>query len=121
MKTRILGAVALVAVVAASVNALFIVPADLNQGDAQRIMYVHVPSAWLAYLAFIVTAVASGIYLLSKRHSLGWDRLAGASAEVGVLFMGVTLVVNVPQRMLFFRTGEGVLGFPVAVVLSWAS
>ena len=59
-----------------------------------RILYVHVPSAWLAYLAFIVTAVASAIYLFSKRHGLGWDRLAGASAEVGVLFMGITLVVG---------------------------
>ena len=59
-----------------------------------RILYVHVPSAWLAYLAFIVTAVASAIYLFSKQHSLGWDRLAGASAEVGVLFMGITLVVG---------------------------
>ena len=59
-----------------------------------RILYVHVPSAWLAYLAFIVTAVSSAIYLFSKRHALGWDRLAGASAEVGVLFMAITLVVG---------------------------
>ena len=67
-------------------------PADVNQRESVRILYVHVPSAWLAYLAFVVTAVASGIYLFGKRHSLGWDRLAGASAEVGVLFMGITLV-----------------------------
>ena len=38
--------------------------------------------------------MASAIYLFSKRHALGWDRLAGASAEVGVLFMGITLVVG---------------------------
>ena len=50
MKTRILGFVGLVAVIGAASFALFVVPADLNQGDAQRIMYVHVPSAWLAYL-----------------------------------------------------------------------
>ena len=59
-----------------------------------RILYVHVPSAWLAYLAFVVTAISSAIYLFSKRHSLGWDRLAGASAEVGVLFMGITLATG---------------------------
>ena len=47
MKTRILGYVAVAAVIGAAINGLFIVPADLNQGDAQRIMYVHVPSACL--------------------------------------------------------------------------
>ena len=67
-------------------------PADVDQAESVRILYVHVPSAWLAYLAFIVTAVASAVYLFCKRHALGWDRLAGASAEVGVLFMGITLV-----------------------------
>jgi heme exporter protein C len=46
----------------------------------------------VAYLAFITTAVASASYLLSKRRSLGFDRVAGASAEVGVVFMGITLV-----------------------------
>ena len=58
----------------------------------------------MAYLAFIVTAVASAIYLFCKRHSLGWDRLAGASAEVGVLFMGITLVTG----MLWGRLTWGV-------------
>jgi heme exporter protein C len=84
VKTRILGAVALVAVVAASVNALFIVPADLNQGDAQRIMYVHVPSAWLAYLSFGVTALA-GVGYLWKRD-LRIDHVAVSAAEIGVMF-----------------------------------
>lgn len=84
MKTRILGVVALLAVAAASVNALFLVPADLNQGEAQRIMYVHVPSAWLAYLSFGVTALA-GIGYLWKRD-LRHDAVAVAAAEIGVMF-----------------------------------
>ena len=58
MKTRILGWAALVAVAIAVLVALFVAPADLNQGDAQRIMYPHVASAWLAYLSFGVTAVS---------------------------------------------------------------
>jgi heme exporter protein C len=89
MKTRILGGVALVAVVAASVYALFGVPADLNQGDAQRVMYVHVPSAWLAYLSFGVTALA-GLGWLWKRD-LRFDWLAVAGAEIGVMFTAFTL------------------------------
>ena len=69
-------------------------PADQNQGDSVRIMYVHVPTAWIAYLAFVVTAAASGLYLFRRAHSLTWDRIAGASAEIGVLFMGITLVTG---------------------------
>jgi heme exporter protein C len=76
--------VALVAVAAASVNALFLVPADAVQGDAQRIMYVHVPSAWLGYLSFGVTALA-GIGYLWKRD-LRLDAIAVAGAEIGVMF-----------------------------------
>ncbi len=69
-----------------------VVPPDAVQGDLQRIMYVHVPSAWLAYLSFTVTLVASVAYL--RVHSLRWDRLAGASAEVGVVFTGLALITG---------------------------
>ena len=84
MATRVLGGVALMAVVAASIFALFIVPADVNQGDAQRIMYVHVPSAWLGYLSFGVTALAGIGYLW--RRDLRFDAVALAGAEIGVMF-----------------------------------
>lgn len=102
--TRLLGAAALVGIAWLVAFGLGFSPADVNQRESVRILYVHVPSAWLAYLAFIVTAVASGIHLFSKRHALGWDRLAGASAEVGVLFMGITLVTG----MLWGRLTWGV-------------
>lgn len=71
---------------------LFLSPNDRVQKTGVRILYIHVPSAWLAYLAFGVTGVASAAYLWKRTRSLLWDRLAGASAEVGVLFMGITLV-----------------------------
>ncbi|MFM8267575.1 MAG: cytochrome c biogenesis protein CcsA [Ilumatobacteraceae bacterium] len=71
---------------------LVLSPDDAVQRTGVRILYVHVPSAWLAYLAFIVTAIASAAYLVRRTRSLVWDRIAGASAEVGVLFMGITLV-----------------------------
>jgi heme exporter protein C len=65
------------------------VPADRLQGDAQRIMYVHVPAAWLAYLAFFVTFVGSVGYLL--RRDLRFDRLAASSAELGLLLTGAAI------------------------------
>jgi heme exporter protein C len=68
---------------------LFGVPADAAQGDVQRIMYVHVPSAWLAYLAFFVTLVGGLLYL--RRDDLRYDRLAAASAEIGLLFTGLAI------------------------------
>ena len=44
-------------------------------------MYLHVPAAWLAYLAFTVTAIASVLWLVPRTRSATWDLLAGASAE----------------------------------------
>jgi heme exporter protein C len=65
---------------------------DAVQGELSRIMYVHVPSAWLAYLAFGVTLVASGMYLWKK--NLKWDRRAVASAEIGVVFTGLAIALG---------------------------
>lgn len=84
MKTRILGVAALVAVACTTAAALFVVPADLNQGDAQRIFYIHPAAAWLAYLSFGVTALA-GIGWLWRRD-LRFDAVAVSSAEIGVMF-----------------------------------
>lgn len=71
---------------------LFGVPADAAQGDVQRIMYVHVPSAWLAYLAFLVTLAGGLLYL--RRRDLGFDRVAVASAEIGLVLTGITIVTG---------------------------
>jgi len=90
--TRGLGIAALVGIGWLVVFGMFISPNDRVQKKGVRIMYIHVPSAWLAYLAFIVTGIASAAYLFKRTRSLTWDRIAGASAEVGVLFMGITLV-----------------------------
>jgi heme exporter protein C len=69
-----------------------LVPQDAVQGQLSRILYVHVPGAWLAYLAFGVTMAASAMYLW--RSTLVWDRLAASSAEIGVYFTGLTLVLG---------------------------
>jgi heme exporter protein C len=88
------GIAALVALGVLGILGLDVAPPDAVQGDAQRLMYLHVPTAWLAYLAFGVTALASALYLWPRTRSAVWDRLAGASAELGVLFTGLTLIVG---------------------------
>ncbi|MHB8960883.1 MAG: cytochrome c biogenesis protein CcsA [Candidatus Limnocylindrales bacterium] len=75
--------------VAVVVTGLVVVPPDASQGDVQRLMYVHVPSAWVGYLAFFVVFVSSAGYLWRRDPRL--DRLAAASAEVGVLFTGLAI------------------------------
>jgi heme exporter protein C len=92
--TTALGVGTLVSLIVLVVLGLFVAPPDDVQSDAQRLMYVHVPAAWLAYLAFGVTALASALYLWPRTRSLVWDRLAGASAELGVVFTGLTLVLG---------------------------
>ncbi|GAB3137610.1 cytochrome c biogenesis protein CcsA [Micromonospora sonneratiae] len=77
---------------AALTTGLLIAPADRVQGDAQRLMYLHVPAAWTAFLAFAVVLLASGAYLIWR--DLRWDRCARAAAEIGVVLTALTIVLG---------------------------
>ena len=92
--TRWLGVATLLAMALLTVFGLLVSPPDVVQGESVRILYVHVGTVWVAYLAFIVTAVSSAAYLWRRTRSLTWDRIAGASAEIGVLFMAITLLTG---------------------------
>lgn len=92
--TRRLGVVAIALLVTLAFFGLWFSPEDINQGSTVRIMYVHVPTIWVAYMAFVLTAVCSATYLSGRNRSLGWDRVAGASAEIGVLFVALSLVTG---------------------------
>ena len=72
--------------------ALIFAPSERVQAEVYRLLFVHVPSAWLAFLAFGVVAIASALYLI--RGSSRWDHLAAASAEVGVMFTTLTLATG---------------------------
>lgn len=72
--------------------ALLIAPPDAVQGQAQRLMYLHVPAAWCAYLCFIVVLAASLWQLVRGRdRSWAWAR---AGAEVGVALTVLTLITG---------------------------
>ncbi|MFV1986378.1 MAG: cytochrome c biogenesis protein CcsA [Gemmatimonadota bacterium] len=89
---RILGAVSLVGVAACTVAGLFLVPSDRLQGQVQRLLYIHVPIAWVAMLAFFFVFLMSLLYLVQRK--LKWDLLAVAGVEVGVLATGLTLLLG---------------------------
>ena len=86
------GALALVAVVAAQARGVLTSPPDRDMGDLQKIMYVHVPAAWNAFMAFFVVAIASLMYLWKGQEK--HDLVAASAAEVGTLFTGLTLVLG---------------------------
>lgn len=66
------------------------VPTDINQGVVQRILYIHVPVAWVSMVAIVGVAGASVLYLITKKET--WDRLSVSMAEVGVMFGALMLI-----------------------------
>jgi len=83
---------AALAVVAAYTRAIWFTPPERIQGYAQKILYVHAPAAWVAFLAFGLTALAGAGWLFLKDERL--DRFAESSAEVGVVFTTAVLVTG---------------------------
>jgi len=89
---RMLGWLALPAVVFALYMALVWAPEERTLGIVQRIFYFHVGSAWNAYLAFFIVFVTSIAYLVRRREAL--DAMAVSAAEVGIMFTVLTLVTG---------------------------
>ena len=89
---RLFGVTTLVGLAAGLVMGFVVAPREATQGNVQRIMYLHVPSVWVAYLAFGVVLAASIVYLVRRLEAA--DRLAHASAEVGVIFTGLTIATG---------------------------
>lgn len=73
-------------------TALITSPADFKQGESVRIMYIHVPSAWMALLTYTIIAVASGVSII-WRHPLA-DLAAKSAAPVGLAFTGLALITG---------------------------
>lgn len=87
-----LSLVAFAVVAAAYARAVWFTPPEMIQGYAQKILYVHAPAAWVAFLSFGLTALAGAFWLFLKDARL--DRFAEASAEVGLVFMTAVLVTG---------------------------
>lgn len=88
----LLGGLAFVGFMIAIPMAFLYAPEDAVQGPAQRIFYFHVPIAWIGMLAFVVMTVASIGYLWKRDER--WDWAARASAEIGTVFITLTLITG---------------------------
>jgi len=92
MKPTPLSIAAAIGLVVTYIRAIFFTPTEAIQGPAQKIFYVHAPSAWVAFLAFGLVGLTSVLYLWLREARL--DRVAEASAEVGVVFTTVVLITG---------------------------
>ena len=92
MKPTPLTIAAVIAIALTYIRAIFFTPLEALQGPAQKILYVHAPAAWVAFMAFGLVAIASILYLWLREDRL--DRIAESSAEVGVVFTTVVLTTG---------------------------
>ena len=67
-------------------------PTEKTMGDIQRIFYIHLPSAFISFLAFFVVFLMSLLYLLTRKPH--WDWAAVSAAEVGVISCAVVLTTG---------------------------
>lgn len=79
-----------IAMIAALYTALLYAPTEVVMGHIQRIFYFHMGSVWVATVAFTMVFIASIAYLVTGRRK--WDILSLASAELGVLFITLTII-----------------------------
>lgn len=86
---RLFGVFTLLFFLASQAIAVINSPADRDMGHLQKIMYVHVPSAWLAFAAFGLVLIASLLYIWKR--DLKFDLFAASAAEIGTLFTALTI------------------------------
>ncbi|MEN3044073.1 MAG: cytochrome c biogenesis protein CcsA [Candidatus Hydrothermales bacterium] len=71
---------------------LFVTPPERNMGDLVRIMYIHVPLAWVSMISFTLVFLFSILYLFKKDLKL--DIYSESAAEIGVLYNFLTLITG---------------------------
>ena len=97
-----LGVAGFGAVIAAQLYSVLTSPAERDMGHLQKSMYVHVPAAWMTFLAFFVVLVYSVLYMWRRNEN--HDLLAASAAEVGAMFNAMTLLLG----MIWGRPAWGV-------------
>ncbi|MBV62617.1 heme ABC transporter permease [Abyssibacter profundi] len=88
----IFGVLAVLLIVVGTYGGLVLAPADYQQGDAFRIIYVHVPSAWLSLFVYTSMAVAGGVALIWRMKLA--ELYVIAAAPLGAAFTALALVTG---------------------------
>src|SRR5579859_2696710 len=91
-KRIILGAVAILLVLASAYASFFIAPEERTMGVIQRIFYFHVASAWAGFTAFFLCFIGNLLYVWKRDQKFDW--LAVSGAEVGLAFTTVVLITG---------------------------
>jgi len=86
----ILDILSAVLLVIATLMVFFYAPVESQMGYVQKVFYFHTASAWVGMLAFLTSAVTSGIFLRS--HQMKWDNASLSAIEIGMVFMLVAIV-----------------------------
>ena len=91
-KRIVLGAVAILLVIASAYASFFVAPEERTMGVIQRIFYFHVASAWAGFTAFFICFVGNLLYVWKRSQKYDW--LAVSGAEVGLAFTTVVLITG---------------------------
>lgn len=89
---KILDVLSIIVLGVSTYLALVFAPTELVMGNVQRVFYFHIGTAWTALIGFILAAVFSVTYLITK--NMKWDRLQVASIEVSLVFFFITIVLG---------------------------
>lgn len=87
-----LGGLCLISLALGLYLGLVVAPADYEQGDSYRIIYIHVPAAWMSMFAYVVMASSSAIFLIWRLKIA--DVVAEATAPIGAAFTAVALITG---------------------------
>ena len=87
---KIIFLLAVIGMTASTYMSLFYAPTEKVMGDIQRIFYFHMGTVWVSTIAFILVFIASIMFLVRKTRK--WDILAYSSAEIGVVFITLTII-----------------------------
>src|SRR4030067_3141302 len=73
-------------------TALVVAPPEEHLGESYSIFYVHVPSAWVGYLAFGVALISSILFLIKRKKS--FDALAYSAIYIGLVYVAAALITG---------------------------
>jgi heme exporter protein C len=89
---HIAGLLGLILLIIGNYQGLFVAPAEVMMGDVARILYVHVPAAWLSLVAFTIAFIAALGHMFNGK--LSWDSAVEASCEVGVMLCTLLIILG---------------------------